>query len=74
MRTTLEIDDQVLQAARELAAARKMSIGAAVSLLAKRGLSVSAVSPAAVGFPVVEPVDPGHVITDELVAEHRDDQ
>lgn len=38
MRTTLDIDDVVLSAARGLAAAEKMSLGRAVSELALRGL------------------------------------
>lgn len=38
MRTTLEIDDDVLQAARELAAKDGTSLGAIVSRLARNGL------------------------------------
>lgn len=74
MRTTLEIDDTVLAAARSLARARGISIGAAVSELARRGLSGGAVtaqtdySP----FPVLRG-DPDHLVTDELVARFRDD-
>lgn len=39
MRTTLELDDDVMAAARELAAAQRTSIGAVVSELARRGLT-----------------------------------
>lgn len=39
MRTTLEIDDDVLAAARSLARADKRSIGAVISALARRGLA-----------------------------------
>jgi hypothetical protein len=40
MRTTLEIDDDVLAAARTLAAERGISIGSAMTELARRGLRV----------------------------------
>ena len=39
MRTTLDLDDDVMAAARELASAEKRSIGAVVSELARRGLT-----------------------------------
>lgn len=71
MRTTLDIDDQILAAARSLARARGLSIGAAVSELARRGLMQSGethYSP----FPVMVG-DEGVPATDALVAELRDD-
>lgn len=40
MRTTLTLDDDVLQTARAYAEDRAISLGAAVSELARRGLSV----------------------------------
>lgn len=39
MRTTLVIDDDVLSAARELAAMEKKSVGEVISSLARRALS-----------------------------------
>lgn len=39
MRTTLEIDDEVVSAARELAALERRSLGAVISDLARKGLS-----------------------------------
>ena len=39
MRTTLELDDDVVTAARELAAAGRRSLGSVVSELARRGLT-----------------------------------
>ncbi len=39
MRTTLELDDDVVAAARELAAAERRSLGSVVSELARRGLT-----------------------------------
>lgn len=41
MRTTLEIDDDVLAAARSIAAEREISLGSAVTDLARRGLRVT---------------------------------
>ncbi len=39
MRTTLDIDEDVLAAARELAAGERRSLGSIVSELARRGLT-----------------------------------
>lgn len=39
MRTTLELDDDVVMAARELAADGRRSLGSVVSELARRGLT-----------------------------------
>ena len=41
MRTTLEIDDDVLQAAKELAAAEKKTAGRVLSELARQALTAS---------------------------------
>lgn len=43
MRTTLELDDDVVAAARELAAASGRSLGTTVSDLARRGLTPAAI-------------------------------
>ncbi|MCL1838646.1 MAG: DUF2191 domain-containing protein [Propionibacteriaceae bacterium] len=71
MRTTLDIDPRVLAAARVKAAAESTSIGRAVSELALNGMAGQPVV-LTKGFPVFPAVE-GHVITDELVAAHRDD-
>ena len=39
MRTTLNLDDELVAAARELASAERRSLGAVISELAKRGLT-----------------------------------
>lgn len=39
MRTTLELDDDVVAAAKELAAGQRRSLGSVVSELARRGLT-----------------------------------
>lgn len=38
MRTTLNIDDEILEAAKSLAGERNLSVGAVLSELARRGL------------------------------------
>lgn len=73
MRTTLDLDDDVLRAARALAEQRGTSLGAAVSELVLRGLRPSTPRESVSGFPVMVSRAPGHVITDDLVAQHRDD-
>jgi hypothetical protein len=40
MRTTLDVDTDVLEAAKSLAEARKTSVGKALSQLARRGVTV----------------------------------
>lgn len=75
MRTTLDLDDEVLAVARSLAASRGISIGAAVSLLARQGMERGSQPPvdfAYSPFPVLVG-EAGHVVTDELIAQHRDD-
>ncbi|MEO8615776.1 MAG: hypothetical protein ABI600_11600 [Luteolibacter sp.] len=44
MRTTLDIDDDVLQTAKELAAKQKRSAGAVISELARRGFQAAPVT------------------------------
>jgi hypothetical protein len=55
MRTTLDIDEDVLQAAKELAALRGTSAGKMLSELARRGLAAPEAAPAPLrnGVPVM---------------------
>lgn len=71
MRTTLDIDDAVLSAARAKARAEGISVGKAVSDLARQALEGGHVDKVG-GFPVLKGV-PVHVVTDELVSAYRDD-
>jgi hypothetical protein len=54
MRTTLDIDDSILAAAKEIAGANNCSAGAVISDLARKGLSLTSgqVSRMNSGFPV----------------------
>lgn len=71
MRTTLDIDDDVLQAAKELARAEKTTAGAVISDLVRRALSGPGASADAGELEIVDgiPVLPsrGGVVTRELV-------
>jgi phospholipid N-methyltransferase len=72
MRTTLEIDDDVVAAARELAAEERRSLGSVISELARRGLMPARVE-ASGGLPVIR-VPPGTPpITAEMVRRGLDD-
>ena len=77
MRTTLDIDDDVLQAARERAHRGRSSIGAALSELARRGL----IAPAT-GLAVGEPEavygfrpfpNRGGVVSNEMINKIREE-
>ncbi len=74
MRTTLDIDPAVLSVARAKARAEHISLGRAVSDLAVQGMrrDDAARAESRNGFPVMRGV-PGHSVTDEIVAEHRDE-
>jgi hypothetical protein len=72
MRTTLNIDEDVVAAARELAAGEHRSLGSVISELARRGLTPARVE-AAGGLPVIR-VPPGApAITPEMVRRALDE-
>lgn len=66
MRTTLNIDDDVAAAARELAADEHRSLGAVISELARRGLTPARVEVAG-GLPVIRVPKGTPPITPEMV-------
>lgn len=66
VRTTLEIDDGVLAAARAIAASQRRSVGAVVSELARRGLEPAAMAEDD-GFPVFAVPAGAPPITPEMV-------
>jgi Arc/MetJ family transcription regulator len=74
MRTTLDIDDDVLQAAKELAALRGMTAGQVVSELARRALSPSGTHRVRNGVPLLSRRPAGRPRpTMRLVNDLRDD-
>lgn len=74
MRTTIDIDDDVLQAAKEIAASRGITVGKLVSDWGRRAMAPVSVDQLRIrnGVPVL-PVEPGGPrITLELVNSVRD--
>ena len=67
VRTTLAIDDDVLQAARCVAEAERVSLGEAVSRLARRGMSRITTRIAEDGFPIADVPECFPLIDDEYV-------
>ena len=73
MRTTLDIDQDVLLAAREIAKQRGISMGKALSELARQALTRQADTTTRNGVPLF-PTQPGAgVVTLELVNQLRDE-
>ena len=74
MRTTVTIDDDVLEAARKLAVARDQSLGTVVTDLMRRGLAVRRDYPAdGDGFPTFEVREDSPPITLEDVKRDEDE-
>ena len=78
MRTTLDIEDDVLQAARERAQREKRSIGEVISELARRALTAMPEPPLSGGEPkAVYGFRPfarrGGIVTNELIDKLRED-
>ena len=72
MRTTLDIDDDVVTAARELAAAERRSLGSVISQLARRGLTPASVDSDA-GVPVIRVPAGTPPITPDMVRRALDE-
>lgn len=73
MRTTLDIDEDILLAAKELARERKLSTGKVLSELARESLVRPHDMPTRNGFPQLPVRDPSVVVTMEMVNELRDE-
>lgn len=73
MRTTLTIDDDMMLAARSLARARSISLGAAVSELMRQGLQQRSVTAVEDGFPVFRVPENARPITLEDVKKIEDE-
>jgi hypothetical protein len=72
MRTTLDVESDVLDAARALAVARGVSVGSALSELARRGVAARTPLSARSGFPVFQvPVGTPGFGPDEVAAATR---
>lgn len=73
MRTTLDIEEAVLAAAKAMARDSNTSVGAALSALARRGLTATTGVAQENGFPVFVAARAAAPITLDLVNAHRDD-
>jgi hypothetical protein len=73
VRTTLDLDADILEAARELARVRGASLGAIVSELARAGLRPTSVA-LIDGLPIIRAQPGAPVITSEMVRRALDDQ
>lgn len=76
MRTTLAIDDDVLAAAKHLAAREQKSVGEVISALARLGLAGGASQPQRIrnGIPLLPSRQTGVPVTLELVNQLRDEE
>jgi hypothetical protein len=72
VRTTLDIDDDVVAAARELAADERRSLGSVISELARRGLTPARVETSD-GMPVIRVPAGTPPITAEMVRRALDE-
>lgn len=73
VRTTLNIDDEVLAAARALAKQQGRSIGSVISELARRALQERSVQRSSSGLPVLPQRSNNTIVTMELVNRLRDE-
>jgi len=73
MRTTLKIDDDILEAAKSLALHQNSSVGAVISSLARRSLERAPVFNTRNGIPQLPRQGKGHPVTMELVNKLRDE-
>jgi hypothetical protein len=74
MRTTLDLDDDILQAAKELALVQRTTAGKVVSELVRKALSPPAKAPRIRnGVPLLRPRSGTAILTTGLVNELRDE-
>jgi hypothetical protein len=73
MRTTLTIDDDLLEAARSIARSENRSIGKVISDLARRGLAPRSEGGSRSGFPVFQVDSDVSPITSEMVRRAAED-
>jgi hypothetical protein len=73
VRTTLDIDDDIVAAARELAAEERRSLGSVISELARRGLTPARVEADDDGLPVIRVPAGTPAITAEMVRRALDE-
>jgi len=72
MRTTINIDDDLLEAARTLSRVRKKSLGEILSELVRRGLKSRSTERDESGFPVFKVSEDAPPITPEQIKQFED--
>ena len=73
MRTTLDLDDDVLAAAKELAAFHGKTAGQIVSELARKGLAPKRALPRVRNGVPLLPSVPGRIVTSQMVEDALDE-
>lgn len=73
VRTTLQIDDDLLQVARAIARMEGRSLGSVISDLARRGVRAAGPSRSARGFPVFDVSKDAPPITPDMVRQANED-
>jgi hypothetical protein len=74
MRTTLDLDEELLRTAKTIAARRKETVSQVISQLAWKGLRPEVVRYSRRnGFPVLKPLPGGRTVTSEHVAQLLDE-
>jgi hypothetical protein len=73
MRTTLQIEDDVLTAARSMARLQRKSLGQVITELARKGLRPAHVASHKDGFPVFDVDVDAQAITQEMVSQALDE-
>lgn len=74
MRTTLDIDEDVLQSAKEIAAARKTTAGKVISELARRALRPADVGALRNGVPLLPEHPDARLVTPAIVERLLDEE
>jgi len=72
VRTTLDLDDDVLQAAKEIAALRRQTAGQVLSDLARKALTATSRARVRNGVPLL-PSRPGRIVTAAMVENALDE-
>lgn len=73
MRTTIDVEDDVLSVARDLAREKRTTLGKVISDLARRTLLSGTTIALENGFPTLPVLREGQVVTMELVNRLRDE-
>ncbi len=74
MRTTLNLDEDVLRAAKSYAQSRSMALGSAISALVRRGLTLPCPTRTVNGLLVFDPPADSEVVTAERIRQLEEEE